>query len=113
MQAKIDDLRERKEAARRAGSERSVQRQHDKGKMLARERIDYLLDPGSFHELDMLARHRAHEAGLDDRPYTDGVITGWGTVDGRKVFVFSQDFTVMGGALGEVFAEKLLSLIHL
>ena len=53
--------------------------------MLARERIEYLLDPGSFHELDMLARHRAHEAGLDERPYTDGVITGWGTVDGRKV----------------------------
>ncbi|MCH1436147.1 MAG: methylmalonyl-CoA carboxyltransferase, partial [Acidimicrobiales bacterium] len=97
MQAKLDDLRARKESALHAGSERSVQRQHDKGKMLARERIDYLLDEGSFHELDMLARHRAHEAGLEDRPYTDGVITGWGTVDGRKVFVFSQDFTVMGG----------------
>ena len=85
MQAKVDDLRARKESALHAGSERSVQRQHDKGKMLARERIEYLLDPGSFHELDMLARHRAHEAGLDERPYTDGVITGWGTVDGRKV----------------------------
>ncbi len=114
MQAKIDDLRERKDAARRAGSERSVQRQRDKGKMLARERIDYLLDPGSFHELDMLARHRApDEAGLEERPYTDGVITGWGTVDGRKVFVFSQDFTVMGGALGEVFAEKLHKVMDL
>ncbi|MGZ0218596.1 MAG: acyl-CoA carboxylase subunit beta [Acidimicrobiales bacterium] len=113
MQAKLDDLRERKEAARSAGSERSVQRQRDKGKMLARERIEYLLDEGSFHELDMLARHRAHEAGLDDRPYTDGVITGWGTVDGRKIFVFSQDFTVMGGALGEVFAEKLHKVMDL
>lgn len=113
MQAKIDDLLQRKEAAIHAGSERSVQRQHDKGKMLARERIDYLLDPGSFHELDMLARHRAHEAGLEERPYTDGVITGWGTVDGRKVFVFSQDFTVMGGALGEVFAEKLHKVMDL
>ena len=113
MQAKVDDLRARKESALRAGSERSVQRQHDKGKMLARERIEYLLDPGSFHELDMLARHRAHEAGLDERPYTDGVITGWGTVDGRKVFVFSQDFTVMGGALGEVFAEKLHKVMDL
>jgi acetyl-CoA carboxylase carboxyltransferase component len=81
--------------------------------MLARERIDQLLDPGSFHELDMLARHRAHDAGLDDRPYTDGVITGWGSVDGRKVFVFSQDFTVMGGALGEVFAEKLHKVMDL
>ncbi len=114
MQAKIDDLRHRKEAARQAGSERSVQRQHDKGKMLARERIDYLLDPGSFHELDMLARHRApDDAGLAERPYTDGVITGWGTVEGRKVFVFSQDFTVMGGALGEVFAEKLHKVMDL
>jgi len=114
MQAKIDDLRDRKEAARHAGSERSVQRQHDKGKMLARERIDYLLDPGSFHELDMLARHRApDDAGLAERPYTDGVITGWGTVEGRKVFVFSQDFTVMGGALGEVFAEKLHKVMDL
>ena len=109
MQAKVDDLRARKESALNAGSERSVQRQHDKGKMLARERIEYLLDPGSFHELDMLARHRApDEAGLGERPYTDGVITGWGTVDGRKVFVYAQDFTVMGGATGEV-----LSLIHI
>ena len=113
MQAKLDDLRQRKEQALHAGSERSVARQHDKGKLLARERIDYLLDDGSFNEIDMLARHRAHEAGLDERPYTDGVITGWGTVDGRKVFVFSQDFTVMGGALGEVFAEKLHKVMDL
>ena len=113
MSAKLDDLRERKDQALRAGSERSVSRQHEKGKMLARERIDYLLDEGSFNELDMLARHRAHEAGLAERPYTDGVITGWGTVDGRKVFVFSQDFTVMGGALGEVFAEKLHKVMDL
>ena len=61
----------------------------------------------------MLARHRAHEAGLETRPYTDGVVTGWGTVDGRKVFVFSQDFTVMGGALGEVFAEKIHKVMDL
>ncbi len=113
MKHMLEDLRERKEQAVHAGSERSVQRQHDKGKMLARERIEYLLDEGSFHELDMLARHRAHEAGLEERPYTDGVITGWGTVDGRKVFVFSQDFTVMGGALGEVFAEKLHKVMDL
>ncbi len=113
MKAKLEVLRERREQAIHAGTERSVQRQHDKGKMLARERIDYLLDPGSFNELDMLARHRAHEAGLEERPYTDGVITGWGTVDGRKVFVFSQDFTVMGGALGEVFAEKLHKVMDL
>ena len=113
MKEKLEELRARKHQALHAGSERSVQRQHDKGKMLARERIDYLLDEGSFNELDMLARHRAHEAGLEERPYTDGVITGWGTVDGRKVFVFSQDFTVMGGALGEVFAEKLHKVMDL
>lgn len=113
MTAKIEDLRERKEAAYNAGSPRSVERQHEKGKMLARERIDYFLDPGSFNELDLLARHRAHAAGLEERPYTDGVITGWGTVEGRKVFVFSQDFTVFGGALGEVFAEKIHKLMDL
>jgi|TARA_B100002003_G_scaffold32414_1_gene27567 acetyl-CoA carboxylase carboxyltransferase component len=113
MGERLDDLNERREAALHAGSERAVQRQHDKGKMLARERIDYFLDDGSFHELDMLVRHRAHESGIEERPYTDGVITGWGTVDGRKVFVFSQDFTVFGGALGEVFAEKLHKVMDL
>ena len=113
MQDKIDDLRNRQQEALNAGSPRSVERHKSKGKMLARERIDYLLDPGSFHELDMLARHRAHAAGLEERPYTDGVITGWGTVEGRKVFVFSQDFTVFGGALGEVFAEKIHKLMDL
>lgn len=113
MQDKIEDLRQRKEQAINAGSPRSVERHVAKGKMLARERIDYLLDPGSFQELDMLARHRAQAAGLEERPYTDGVITGWGTIEGRKVFVFSQDFTVFGGALGEVFAEKIHKMMDL
>ena len=113
MDDKLEDLRQRKEQALHAGAPRAVERQHSKGKMLARERIEYLVDPGSFHELDMLARHRAHAAGLEERPYTDGVITGWGTIDGRKVFVFSQDFTVFGGALGEVFAEKIHKLMDL
>ena len=110
---KLVDLAQRKQQAHSAGSQRAIERQHEKGKMLARERIDALLDPGSFHELDLLARHRAHAAGLEDRPYTDGVITGWGTIDGRQVFVFSQDFTVFGGALGEVFAEKIHKLMDL
>ncbi len=110
---KISQLELRKDQARHAGSPRSVERQHEKGKLLARERLELLLDSGSFHELDLLARHRAHAAGLDERPYTDGVITGWGTIDGRKVFVFSQDFTVFGGALGEVFAEKIHKLMDL
>jgi acetyl-CoA carboxylase carboxyltransferase component len=114
LQERLDELAKRKEAALHAGSERAVERQHAKGKLLARERIEYLLDPGSFHELDMLARHRAHGMGLEnDRPYTDGVITGWGTIDGRKVFLFSQDFTVYGGALGEVFAEKIHKVMDL
>jgi len=113
MTERLEDLAARKEEARHAGSERSVERQHAKGKLLARERIDLLLDPGSFHELDMLARHRARLSGLAERPYTDGVITGWGTIDGRQVFVFSQDFTVFGGALGEVFAEKIHKVMDL
>jgi acetyl-CoA carboxylase carboxyltransferase component len=113
MQDKLDDLASRRESAYHAGSQRAVDRQHAKGKMLARERIEYFLDDGSFHELDLLARHRAYGAGLEEHPYTDGVITGWGTVDDRKVFVFSQDFTVFGGALGEVFAEKIHKLMDL
>ncbi|MCU1487885.1 MAG: pccB, partial [Actinomycetia bacterium] len=114
LRERLDELNKRKEAALHAGSERSVERQHAKGKLLARERIEYLLDPGSFHELDMLARHRAHGMGLEDeRPFTDGVITGWGTIDGRKVFLFAQDFTVFGGALGEVFAEKIHKVMDL
>ena len=110
---KLADLAYRKGVARSAGSSKAVERQRAKGKMLARERIDALVDPGSFHELDLLARHRAHAAGLEARPYTDGVITGWGTINGRQVFVFSQDFTVFGGALGEVFAEKIHKLMDL
>ena len=113
MQDRLADLGERKEQALHAGSDRSVERQHAKGKLLARERIDYLLDEGSFHELDMLARHRAHDSGIEERPYSDGVVTGWGTIDGRKVFIFSQDFTVFGGALGEVFAEKIHKVMDL
>ena len=113
MSERLNDLEQRRQAALSAGTERAVARQHEKGKMLARERIEYLLDEGSFHELDMLARHRAHDVGLDDRPYTDGIITGWGTVYGRKVFVASQDFTVFGGALGEVFAEKMHKIMDL
>ncbi len=113
MNDKLADLEERRSQALNPGSPRSVERQHAKGKMLARERVEYLLDPGSFHELDLLARHRAHTAGLEERPYTDGVITGWGMIEGRKVFVYSQDFTVFGGALGEVFAEKIHKLMDL
>jgi acetyl-CoA carboxylase carboxyltransferase component len=111
---RLDQLAKLKEEALHAGSEAAVQRQHQKGKLTARERIDLLLDPGSFVELDMLARHRAHGFGIENnRPLTDGVVTGWGTVDGRKIFVFSQDFTIFGGALGEVYAEKIHKVMDL
>ena len=112
MTERIEQLAKRKDTARHAGSEQAVERQHARGKMTTRERIEHLLDAGSFQELDMLARHRAGEA-LAERPYTDGIITGFGTIDGRKVCVFSQDFTVFGGALGEVFAEKVHKVMDL
>jgi acetyl-CoA carboxylase carboxyltransferase component len=107
MQERLAELERRRQEALHPAPERSVQRQRDKGKMLARERIDYLLDEGSFIEFDQFARHRAFESGIVERPYTDGVVTGVGTIDGRKVAIFSQDFTLFGGALGEVFAEKI------
>ncbi|MGO9875312.1 MAG: acyl-CoA carboxylase subunit beta [Acidimicrobiia bacterium] len=111
---RLEQLGKLKEEALHAGSEASVRRQHDRGKLTARERIELLLDPDTFVELDMLARHRAHGFGIEQsRPLTDGVVTGWGAVDGRKVFVFSQDFTIFGGALGEVFAEKIHKVMDL
>ncbi|HEY1322926.1 MAG TPA: acyl-CoA carboxylase subunit beta [Streptosporangiaceae bacterium] len=109
---KIADLQRRRDEAVHAGSERAVERQHAKGKMTARERVDKLLDPGSFTELDELARHRATSFGVAaNRPYGDGVVTGFGTVDGRPVCVYSQDFTVFGGSLGEVYGEKIVKLM--
>jgi acetyl-CoA carboxylase carboxyltransferase component len=114
MQARLKDLEQRREEARNAGTAHAIERQHAKGKLTARERLEYLLDEDSFVELDMLARHQAHGMGLEDtRPYTDGVITGFGTIDGRKVCVFSQDFTVFGGALGETFAQKIHKVMDL
>jgi propionyl-CoA carboxylase beta chain len=109
---KIADLQQRRDEAVHAGSQRAVERQHAKGKMTARERIERLLDPGSFTELDELARHRATAFGVDaNRPYGDGVVTGFGTVDGRPVCVYSQDFTVFGGSLGEVYGEKIVKVM--
>src|SRR5438105_2350663 len=111
---RLEQLAKLKEEARIPGAEASVRRQHDRGKLTARERIELLLDPDSFVELDMLARHRAHGFGIENnRPLTDGVVTGWGAVNGRKVFVFSQDFTIFGGALGEVYAEKIHKVMDL
>jgi propionyl-CoA carboxylase beta chain len=109
---KIADLEKRRHEAVHAGSQRAVERQHARGKMTARERIDGLLDPGSFTEFDELARHRATDFGMTaNRPYGDGVVTGYGTIGGRPVCVFSQDFTVFGGSLGEVYGEKIVKVM--
>src|ERR1700741_1609511 len=106
-QAKLDRLRDLREEALHAGSERSVQKRRDEGRFLARERAEKLCDPGSFVELDRYVRHRESNFGMmDRRPYGDAVVTGYGTVFGRKIFVFSQDFPVFGGSLSGVFAEK-------
>jgi propionyl-CoA carboxylase beta chain len=109
---KIADLERRRRQAVHAGSEQAVAKQHDRGKLTARERIELLCDPGSFTEFDELARHRASDFGIAaTRPYGDGVVTGYGTVDGRPVCVFSQDFTVFGGSLGEVYGEKIVKIM--
>ena len=111
---KLADFNRRHDEAVHAGSARAVEKQHAKGKKTARERIEELLDEGSFVELDGLARHRSRAFGLEkNRPYGDGVVTGHGTVDGRPVCVFSQDFTVFGGSLGEVFGEKIVKVMDL
>jgi propionyl-CoA carboxylase beta chain len=109
---KIADLERRRYEAVHAGSAKAVEKQHAKGKLTARERIDAFLDEGSFVEFDGLARHRSTSFGMEkNRPYGDGVVTGYGTVDGRPVAVFSQDFTVSGGSLGEVFGEKICKVM--
>jgi propionyl-CoA carboxylase beta chain len=111
---KLAWLRELSEAAAHAGSEKAVTRQHERGKLLARERIELLLDPGSFVELDRFVRHREIEFGMrDKRPWGDAVVTGYGTVFGCPVCVFSQDFTVFGGSLSEVFAEKVCKVMDM
>ncbi len=109
---KLADFERRVQEATHAGSKRAVEKQHAAGKMTARERIDALLDPGSFTEFDEFARHRSSNFGMDaKRPFGDGVVTGYGTVDGRPVAVFSQDVTVFGGSLGEVYGEKIVKVL--
>ena len=111
---RLADLDRRAAQAAHAGSADAVRKQHERGKSTARERIDLLLDPGTFVELDQLARHRSTSFGMaGTRPYGDGVVAGYGTVDGRPVCVFAQDFTVFGGSLGEVFGEKIVKVMDL
>jgi propionyl-CoA carboxylase beta chain len=110
---KAADLARRREEAQ-ARRKSAVDKQHAKGKKTAMERIEELLDEGSFQQIDGLARHRSHNFGLEhNRPYGDGVVTGYGTIDGRPVCVFAQDFTVFGGSLGEVFGEKIVKIMDL
>jgi propionyl-CoA carboxylase beta chain len=111
---RLADLERRRSEALAAGSERAVAKQHARGKMTARERLEVLLDPGSFVEVDDFVQHRLTGGGLDQhRPLGDGVVTGLGTVDGRKVAVFAQDFTVLGGSLGEAHGKKIMKIMDL
>src|SRR6058998_3228508 len=112
--AKLERLQQLRDESEHGGSERAIDRQREQGKLLARERLIELLDPGSFVELDRFVRHREPNFGmLERRPYGDAVVTGYGTIFGRKVFVFSQDFTVFGGSLSEVFAEKICKVMDM
>ena len=104
----IDQLAQRRADARMGGGQKRIDAQHAKGKLTARERLELLLDPDSFEEFDMFIKHRATDFGMDKTHYAgDGVVTGWGTINGRKTFVFAQDFTVFGGSLSETHAKKI------
>ena len=109
-----EELLKRREKAQSGGGSKAIEKQHAKGKLTARERIDKLLDPGSFVEIDEFVEHRCVNFGMDKKIYSgDGVVTGYGTIDGRLVYVFSQDFTVMGGSLGEMHAKKICKVMDL
>ena len=108
----LDGLEQRRASARLGGGHKRIEAQHARGKLTARERIELLLDQGSFEEFDMFVTHRCTDFGMDQGEKTsgDGVVTGWGTVNGRAVFVFAKDFTVFGGSLSETHAQKIIKL---
>jgi len=110
---RIVELREMRAKAQAGGGEDKIAKHHAKGKLTARERIELLLDPGTFSELERYVTHRSEDIGLKEKFFTDGVITGYGTVDGRSVYVYAQDFTVMGGALGEMHGKKIARVMDL
>jgi propionyl-CoA carboxylase beta chain len=113
-EARIEHLRELKDEALHAGSQRAIARQHEQGKLTARERIDVLLDKDSFQEIDQFVRHQSQDFGTEDkRPLGDAVITGHGTIDGRPVFLFAEDFTVFGGSLGKAVADKICKVLDM
>ena len=110
----LQELENRRHSARQGGGQRRIDAQHAKGKLTARERIDLLLDEGSFEEFDMFVAHRCTDFGMETQKHPgDGVITGWGTVNGRQIFVFSQDFTVLGGSLSETHAQKICKIMDM
>ena len=107
----LDTLDERRRVAKLGGGDKRIATQHERGKLTARERMEILLDKGSFEEFDMFVEHRSNEFGMDKtRVPGDGVVTGWGTVNGRSVFVFAKDFTVFGGSLSETHAQKIIKI---
>src|ERR1035437_7926148 len=111
---KIKELLDKRELAKLGGGQKRIDAQHAKGKLTARERIDLLLDEGSFEEFDMFVSHRCTDFGLEEHTYlSDGVVTGHGTIDGRVVYVFSQDFTVFGGSLSETYAQKICKIMDM
>ena len=114
MQNKLDELSQKKVAAKLGGGEQKIKSQHDKGKLTARERIELLVDEGSFDEIGMFVKHRAKDFGLEKQNYPgDGVVTGFAKIDGRPIALFSQDFTVFGGSLSETHAEKIVKIMKL
>ncbi len=114
LEEKLKKLKEMRETAKLGGGQKRIDSQHKKGKLTARERIELLLDDGSFEEFDMFVTHRTKEFGLEKEKYLgDGIVTGYGTIDGRLMFVFSQDFTVFGGTLSEAFAEKVCKIMDM
>ncbi|MDR2935732.1 MAG: methylmalonyl-CoA carboxyltransferase, partial [Rikenellaceae bacterium] len=113
-QKKVDQLLSLREQARLGGGQKRIDSQHAKGKLTARERIEMLLDEGSFEEFDMFVTHRCTNFGIENESYYgDGVVTGYGTIDGRLVYVFAQDFTVFGGSLSESLADKICKVMDM
>lgn len=114
IEERLQKLSEMRQEARLGGGEKRIEKMHAKGKLTARERIDILLDEGSFEEFDMFKTHRCQHFGMEDKKFLgDGVVTGYGTIDGRLVYVFAQDFTVFGGSLSETFAEKICKIMDM
>src|SRR5664279_2135203 len=114
MKDKIQDLLKKKELAKLGGGEERINDQHNKGKLSARERIELLVDEGSFEEIDIFVTHRAHDFGLDKSKFLgDGVVTGFAKINGKPTAIYSQDFTVFGGSLSETHAEKIIKIMNM